>query len=350
MTEQTNQRIQEAAAKAAALGRYQAALSILRRAPDQQVLPVLQLRAKIYAQQGRYDEAITQWDKVLSIAPNNPEAKEGIQMAKSLQKHQAGGFYLRANLYYAILLLLIVGLSAALGYVGFRLRAKQDRSLQMFFDTQREQQRLTTEVVDALKLATTEADKRTASKIGDLEQQLAALADRLEQTQNARSLAFEQMAQTLRSTGAEVHTLKSAVSLQQQHHANSLNNYSTHTAELQTRLDELSTTLNNAVTNLQAKHTEAVDSLTYQLWASLNLSEDIRDLADQYGRLSRKFWGPSKHERQLSQQRLDRLADRAEVLTWQMSMLVDRPATVTSPQTEMPNGSQDQSQQQCTER
>lgn len=77
-------------------------------------LNVLLLRAKMAAQQGRYQEAIDHWREVLKVSAENGEAQRGIVLAQRLDSVKGNRFYLRANLIYALLLAVIVVLLIAL--------------------------------------------------------------------------------------------------------------------------------------------------------------------------------------------------------------------------------------------
>ena len=68
-------------------GRYKDAEAFLKFILNYDVLPEhLLLLGKVYAQQGRYEEAITEWRKALELDPENKEVKAAIQKAESLSK------------------------------------------------------------------------------------------------------------------------------------------------------------------------------------------------------------------------------------------------------------------------
>jgi len=87
-------------------GNYRQAEKILVSAIKQGNPPqeYLFLLGKIYAQQGRYQEAIQQWQKILESDPENKEAKEAMQKAGVLlKKHLSpAGLFLRSFMVFVI--------------------------------------------------------------------------------------------------------------------------------------------------------------------------------------------------------------------------------------------------------
>ncbi|HEX4961290.1 MAG TPA: OmpA family protein [Thermoanaerobaculia bacterium] len=96
----------------AATGGYAAASRLLDGCDP--TLDVLLLRAKMAAQQVLYQEAIAHWREVLKMSPENGEAQRGMALAQRLDGGKGSRFYLRANIFYALLLAAIVALLIAL--------------------------------------------------------------------------------------------------------------------------------------------------------------------------------------------------------------------------------------------
>jgi flagellar motor protein MotB len=143
MDKNTAQTVLQAATQLAAAGKYAAATALLNTAgPDADLVERLLLRAKIAAQQQCYHESITHWQQALTLEPANETAQQGLARAQELHGRRGRRFYLRANLYYALLLAVIGGLAVALFLVLLRgsgsasseiaaLRAAQEQNLQL---------------------------------------------------------------------------------------------------------------------------------------------------------------------------------------------------------------------------
>jgi len=84
---------------------------------------------KIYAQQGRYDEAIEEWQKVLEKDSENREVKAAIRKAKEM-RDKAKDFPIQRMKLRAIILFLLVGLGVSvLGNVWQGIRVKTSLEL-----------------------------------------------------------------------------------------------------------------------------------------------------------------------------------------------------------------------------
>jgi tetratricopeptide (TPR) repeat protein len=84
------------AVDAAFKGNYGKAIDILKRLIDikPDLFDAKELLGKIYARQGRYEEAIQKWLEVLKEEPNNYEITKEIRRAESLRAvRDSGGFY-----------------------------------------------------------------------------------------------------------------------------------------------------------------------------------------------------------------------------------------------------------------
>jgi type VI secretion system protein ImpK len=146
----------QAATQMAASGHYRAASNLLD-AFDSTVssVHVHLLRAKIAAQQGRYDDAIAHWREALLMVPDNREAQQGIKLAQGLKAKRGAGLYLRANLYYSILLLAVAGLVALLLLATSRKAGNSDKSdstsIKAVLEAQERQIQLSREILESLK-------------------------------------------------------------------------------------------------------------------------------------------------------------------------------------------------------
>jgi type VI secretion system protein ImpK len=140
----------------AADGGYAAASRLLDSCDSAiQTLDVLLLRAKMAAQQGRYQEAIAHWQEVLKVSPENEEARQGIPLAQRLDGMKGNAFYLRANLYYALLLATIAALVVALASLASCRGGRSEvASLQVLVIEQKHQIQTAREMVAALSGAT----------------------------------------------------------------------------------------------------------------------------------------------------------------------------------------------------
>jgi type VI secretion system protein ImpK len=149
------QALWQAATHMAAAGYYQAASALLDAIASSEIpVEVRLLRAKMAAQQRRYDEAIAHWQEVLSMVPQNQEAQRGMALARELKDRRGRRFYLRANLYYAGLLLTIASLVVALFFATFRNADYSDTaSTKAILDVQERQLQLLREMAEPLKAA-----------------------------------------------------------------------------------------------------------------------------------------------------------------------------------------------------
>lgn len=161
----------KAAMQTAASGQYQAAGTLLDAFDSSGItVEVHLLRAKIAAQQGRYEEAITHWQEVLSLVPDNREAQRGVELAQELKTKRGGSFYLRANLYYAILLLTIVGLITLLLFMVSRNAGHSDpASAEAILEAQERQFQLSREIAESLKAVSNKGQLNEAEeKLNDI--------------------------------------------------------------------------------------------------------------------------------------------------------------------------------------
>jgi flagellar motor protein MotB len=129
------------ASQMAAVGNYQAASSLLDMfKEDETAVEVHLLRAKIFAQQGKFEEAIKQWQQVLRKNPNNQEAREGIKKASRLKSCPAGKFFLRTRLFVGSFIFILVGLVAVFSYLlGHRSWNSDKMTSQEFLKLQEQQ-------------------------------------------------------------------------------------------------------------------------------------------------------------------------------------------------------------------
>jgi flagellar motor protein MotB len=108
----------QTASQLAALGNYQAASSLLENLNEEgNSIDVYLIRAKIFAQQGKLEEAINQWQQALKKDPNNKEARAGVRKASRLKSHPSPRFFLRVRVFLGLLFLLLLGAVVALSYL-----------------------------------------------------------------------------------------------------------------------------------------------------------------------------------------------------------------------------------------
>jgi type VI secretion system protein ImpK len=111
----------QTASQMAAIGNYQAASSLLEILREEDMSnEVYLLRAKIFAQQGKFEEAINQWQEVLKKDPSNQEAREGVKKASRLKARPANKLFLRVKILYGFIFLLLVGLVAVFSFMAGR--------------------------------------------------------------------------------------------------------------------------------------------------------------------------------------------------------------------------------------
>jgi|SRR5215216_4971407 len=154
----------------AACGQYRAASELLDSSDaSQDSLSGLLLRAKIAVQQGQFDGAINYWRKVLAMVTDNQEAKQGIELAQQLKVKRGSRFYLRANLYYAVLMLIIVGLVALLIVVaGRNVRSTDAAMMSAIGDKQDQQLQLQRQIAQSLQ-SSSSSEQNSPARLAHLE-------------------------------------------------------------------------------------------------------------------------------------------------------------------------------------
>lgn len=84
--------ILEVARYLAAKGQHRLALTMLDLVRDEDAnTRVWMLQGKILAQMERYAEAVVQWEKILALRPDDPQARAAIEKAKERQQHPTAG-------------------------------------------------------------------------------------------------------------------------------------------------------------------------------------------------------------------------------------------------------------------
>jgi len=105
----------QSAARMAAAGRYEAAVSLIDTLDgDEPELDALLLKAKILAQQGRYQQAIGLWKEVLQRQPENREARAGVRRAEKITKSSLGRFYQYSASCYATVIVAVTAAGAVI--------------------------------------------------------------------------------------------------------------------------------------------------------------------------------------------------------------------------------------------
>jgi len=175
MTTNATQDALAAAAQMAAAGKHEPALALLDTVPQDLAVPARLLRAKIFAQQRRYDQAISQWEQVLDQEPDNAEALAGIATADKLKGRTALAetFFLRANLIHAALVLIIVGLVVALMASSGGEASREITAVEALQQAQANQNELTLGLAKTLRDAVTSTDERTSHSIQILQGNIA---------------------------------------------------------------------------------------------------------------------------------------------------------------------------------
>lgn len=171
----TTQSALQLATQLASKGQYAEAEAILDTIEENSI-PVLLLRAKIQAQQGQFDAAINNFQKVLTMQPTNKDAQEGLNLATQMKGKPASHFYLRTNLHFAALYLIITILGVSLVIVSMNASTTPDQTLSFAIKTAQENQlALGRQMTDVIKTTQAAYDQRNAQLVALFKAQLSEL-------------------------------------------------------------------------------------------------------------------------------------------------------------------------------
>jgi len=181
------------AAQLAGKGQYAEAKAILDTIEENSI-PVLLLRAKIQAQQGQFDAAINNFQKVLTMQPTNKDAQDGLNLATQMKGKPASHFYLRTNLHFAALYLIIAILGYALVIVSMNASTTPDQTLSFAIKTAQETQlALGRQMTDAIKVTQAAYDQRNTQLVALFKAQLSESRQNDQQQQASSQKALAQL-------------------------------------------------------------------------------------------------------------------------------------------------------------
>jgi tetratricopeptide (TPR) repeat protein len=247
-------------------GEYLAAHELLKHAA---VSPadkprVHMLNGKIAAQQGEFDQAIREWEEVLKMEPDNAEAQAAIEKAEALKSARRRKFYLRANLYYAVLSgAVLICLLAAAFFCGRSTRQEASPVLEQIARAQERQAGLTSKAVDAISesISSAKPDKesliRLETILGGISRDIGALEKRLSDLPRDIGALDKRLSDLSRDV-ADVKGLKGSVESVQK--------------ELQAKIDELKTAQDTSTGDIANK----LSDLTKRLEAEVSKGEESR--------------------------------------------------------------------------
>jgi tetratricopeptide (TPR) repeat protein len=192
------------------------------------MVEALDLKGKIYAQQGKYDQAIEAWQQVLTHAPNHEGALKAIEKAKQLKEIPMNKFYLRANLYYVGLFLIILALAfASVFFWGKSRGGHYDTLLQTLVETQQGQMKLTQSTLETLTASAAKSETAATKAFEKLEQRMAQLTE-LQGVHQAeakgQSKGIQQLSTDLQTTAIQMEGLRQELDTLQQNYDESLEN------------------------------------------------------------------------------------------------------------------------------
>lgn len=378
MAEETGRDFIEAAARMAAEGQYKAATALLDRIEDDSLaVEALLLRARISAQQDRYDEAIVQWQEALALDPENEEARKGIATAERYKQKGGMASYARRRLVagglLAALVLLACVVSFSLGRITSRRgaagaeetpawAARLDSLGRTLDRTQEQSQKAAQGLLDQLaafqqqqeqirseRLAETQARKEGAARLESALDSLAGLVEK--QSQELGQQLVRQAAELTKRFDAQAAEFGGRLDAQAQTQALQLEQIKANegavngiglqleeTAELlaaaqsesrealETRLEELRGALDAEFEETSEQFSEALaqsrhdtakdlDQLRTTVAEAIQLSRDMRELAEACRKYGGKLLGPNRAERK-------RVLDKLEALESQVQELL----------------------------
>ncbi len=153
------------AARLGAAGRFPEAHAALGRGQDR---GHRLLRARLFAQEGRFGEAIGQWQAVLEDDPGNDDARAGIRRARAVHASGGSALVLRAHLIQAVLAAAVVVLAVLLA-----LRPGQSAVDAAIAEGREQLEVLRASALDTVREVVERADRDTASAVAARSAELA---------------------------------------------------------------------------------------------------------------------------------------------------------------------------------
>lgn len=323
MVDMMNRGKLKAATQAAALGRYDAALTLLESdssdGPETKLL-----RAKIFAQQGRYGDAINQWQEVLKDSPDNHEALEGIETTQAMRNRNgaSGRLYLRSYIYYSILIVISLALAYTTVFFARKAAAANDQRLAMFLEAQKGQQQQVNEVIGALKLTIQEVDKRTSAEIISSRQTIDTLVASLAQSHEETRVSGERTSLSLAALAQQLELLQESIGT---YHSNLTSTVNDQFIGLSKRVrknaeatkflvEQTSTEICSELFAAESRQNQAHETLRTEIHTVLALSDELANINAHCSRLNRGLFKPNKRELKAIGDKLERLSAKLETL------------------------------------
>ena len=306
------------AAGLAARGDHEAAQAVLDKVPPGPDTPSAdRLRAKIAAQQGQVDRATGLWRQVLQADPNDVEAQQALHLLEKMANRRTPDLFLRARLYYTLLLSVILVLLVAVIGLGWNAwtAAAHPEPAPAAADPQ-ELLTPVTQAIEALQASQGQDARLLAGRITELQNTLSALAARppaespeLAGRLDTLTASHQQLDQALRQTAE---TLAQRMESLDQAVVRLDERVRAEHAEWPARLEAL----RPADTALEQRIQEELDHINQGMSLLLAgaLSQQMRELTTAYQALERKFWWRSEREKQAALARLDRLQEMVDTL------------------------------------
>jgi len=324
------------AAGLAARGDYEAAQAVLDKVPPGPDTPSAdRLRAKIAAQQGQVDRAAGLWRQVLQSNPDDAEAQQALRLLEKMASRRAPDLFLRARLYYTLLLSVILVLLVAVIGLGWnawtgtahpeptQAAAEPEESLTPL-----------TKAIEAIQASQGEDARLLAGRITELQNELSALAARppaeppqLTERLDTLTASHQQRDQALLKTAdalaQRLESLDQDLRQTADGLAQRMESLDQAVAQLEERVradhaewPALLEALRPADTAMEQRLQEELDHINQGMSLLLagTLSQQMRELTTAYQALERKFWWRSEREKQAALARLDRLRDTVDTL------------------------------------
>ena len=227
-----------ASAQMAVAGKYRAAEALLDAlADDEATADVVALRAKIFAQQGQYDDAIALWQEILTTDPTNLEARQGVERAKLMATRRGSRLFLGATLRHGVLAFVVLGLIIFIAFVAGRATGmSKNDPVNSLLVTQEGQFQFNREAISAIDDLTTRLHSHTAAEIKALESHVASFEKNL---LHERALLDQKLASGNSSTEQRLAELDQAADVRQQELATAVHQLAESQSHQQTAIANL---------------------------------------------------------------------------------------------------------------